>query len=139
MSAFTDQQVDTAIDFVIDTRAIDRSQTVRYTAVFEAAGLEPPQELHRGGDSDVVTAFMKAFHNRCVARELPPLDSLVVHVAGGREGTPGAGYFRVNGHVDPFGERSTGSAEEVVEAHAFWAAQQQEVKAWGDRRRRRRR
>jgi len=65
-----------AIDFVIENRAIDRAQTVRYIAVFEAAGLPPPQDLHLGGDSGVVTAFMKAFHDRCLARDLLPLDSL---------------------------------------------------------------
>lgn len=136
---FTDEQVDVAIDFVIENRAIDRAQTVRYTAVFEAAGLPAPQDLHLGGDSDVVTAFMKAFHDRCIARRLPPLDSLVVHVAGGREGRPGGGYFRVNGHADPFAERSSASAEAVLAAHAFWEAQKEEVRAWGvDRRRGRR-
>jgi hypothetical protein len=35
---------------------------------------------------------------RCMARGLPPLDALVVHVTGQREGRPGAGYVRVNGH-----------------------------------------
>lgn len=118
--AFSDDQVDAAVDFEIENRAIDRARTIRYTAVFEAAGLQPPQELHLGGDSDLVTAFMKAFHDRCVARRLPPLDSLVVHVAGGREGRPGSGYFRVNGYVDPFAERSNASAEAVLAAHAFW-------------------
>lgn len=136
MPAFTVDQVDAAIDFVINGHAIDRAQTVRYTAVFEAAGLPPPQDLHLGGDSDMVTAFMKAFHDRCIERSLPPLDSLVVHVAGGREGRPGAGYFRVNGHVDPFAERVTASAEAVVAAHAFWEAQVELVKAWGVRQRR---
>lgn len=135
-SAFTEEQVDAAIDFVIADRAIDRAQTVRYTAVFQAAGLRPPQDLHLGGDSDVVTAFMKAFHDRCRARSLPPLDSLVVHVAGGREGRPGAGYFRVNGHPDPFAERSNASAEAVVAAHTFWETQRAEVRAWGVERRR---
>jgi hypothetical protein len=133
---FVEEQVDAAIDFVIENRAIDPAQTVRYTAVFEAAGLQPPQELHRGGDSDLVMAFMKAFHDRCRARGLPPLDSLVVHVAGGREGRPGGGYFRVNGHPDPFGEWSNASADDVVAAVGFWEAQKEEVRAWGVRRRR---
>ena len=133
---FTREQVDTAIDFVIDHSAIDRARTVRYTAVFEAAGLPPPQELHLGGDSDAVTAFMKAFHDRCITRGLPPLDALVVHVAGGREGSPGGGYFRVNGHADPFAERPIASAEAVVVAHAFWESQKDEVKTWGVQRRR---
>lgn len=131
--------MDAAIDFVVADRAIDRAQTIRYTAVFEAAGLPPPQDLHLGGDSDVVTSFMKAFHDRCRARGLPPLDWLVVHVAGDREGRPGGGYFRVNGHVDPFAERSNAPAEAVVAAHAFWEAQKAEVKAWGVQRRRGRR
>lgn len=48
------------------------------------------------------------------------------------------GYFRVNGHVDPFAEQSSASAEEVVAAHSFWEAQKDEVRAWGVERRRRR-
>lgn len=139
MAAFDDEQVDAAIDFVINGHAVDRAQTVRYTAVFEAAGLPAPQDLHMGGDSDVVTAFMKAFHDRCVERGLPPLDALVVHVAGQREGRPGGGYFRVNGHVDPFAERGGASAEDVVAAHSFWEAQKEDVRAWGVQRRRGRR
>jgi len=120
---------------VIAHGAIDRAQTVRYSAVFEAAGLSPPQDLHLGGDSDVVTAFMKAFHDRCVERDLPPLDALVVHVAGSREGRPGAGYFRVNGQSDPFAD-SIASAEAVVAASALWNQQKSKVKAWGTRHRR---
>jgi hypothetical protein len=84
----------------------------------------------------MVTAFMKAFHDRCIERGLPPLDSLVVHVAGGREGRPGVGYFRVNGHIDPFAERVTAPAEAVLAAHAFWQAEVELVKAWGVRHRR---
>lgn len=84
----------------------------------------------------MVTAFMKALHDRCIERGLPPLDSLVVHVAGGREGRPGAGYFRVNGHVDPFAERATASPEAVLPAHAFWESQVELVRAWGVRQRR---
>lgn len=135
-AAFSEEQVDRAIDFVINGPAIDRARTVRYTAVFEAAGLPAPQDLHRGGDSDAVTAFMKRFHDRCIERGLPPLDALVVHVAGAREGSPGGGYFRVNGHVDPFSDQSSASAEAVMAAHSFWDSQLQEVKAWGVRRRR---
>ncbi len=89
--SFTLENVDRAIRFVIESDAIDRARTVRYTAVFEAAGLPTPQELHHGGDADAVTAFMKAFHDQCLATGLPPLDSLVVHVAGTREGKPGGG------------------------------------------------
>jgi hypothetical protein len=126
---FSEDQVDAAIQHVIDNGAVDRANTIRYTAVFQAAGMEPPQELHRGGDSDLVTAFMKAFHDPCRARTLPPLDALVVHVAGLREGHPGAGYFSVNGYVDPFGER--GSAEDVALASGFWVGQVNECRAWG--------
>jgi hypothetical protein len=42
MPVFTVDQVDAAIDFVINGHAIDRAQTVRYTAVFETAGLPAP-------------------------------------------------------------------------------------------------
>ena len=121
--------MDAAIQHVTDHGAVNMATAIRYTAVFESAGMAPPQELHRGGEGDLVTAFMKAFHDRCAARQLPPLDSLVVHVAGLREGHPGAGYFKVNGYVDPFGEG--GSAAEVARAGAFWKAQQAAVKAWG--------
>jgi hypothetical protein len=64
--------------------AEDRGQTVNYSRVFEAAGLPPPQELHQGGDSQYVTAFMEGLHNRCLERNLPPLDALVVHVKANR-------------------------------------------------------
>lgn len=133
---FTEEQVDRAIEFVIEDRAVDRAQTVRYTSVFDAAGLPHPQDLHLGGDSDVVTAFMKAFHDRCRERGLPPLDALVVHVAGEREGKPGAGYFRVNGHVDPFAKHSTPPVESLIAANAHWEREKEEVREWGIRRRR---
>jgi len=74
---------------------------VYYTQVFAAANLPAPQLLHQGGESELVTRFMKAFHDACTAAGLPPLDSLVVHVAGTRGGFPGAGYFAVNGWADP--------------------------------------
>jgi hypothetical protein len=128
---FTDDQVDRAIDFVISGPAIDRARTVRYTAVFEAAGLAAPQDLQRGGDSDTVTAFMKRFHDRCVERGLPPLDALVVHVAGAREGRPGGGCFRVNGHVDPFAEQSSASAEASRRRPVLLGFAAREVKALG--------
>jgi hypothetical protein len=51
----TVEQVDAAIDFVIENAAIDRAQTVSYTRIFGAAGLPPPQDLHQGGDSQLVT------------------------------------------------------------------------------------
>jgi hypothetical protein len=135
-SKFSEAQVDAAIDFVIEDAAVDRARTVRYTAVFDAAGLPHPQDMHLDGDSDVVTAFMKAFHERCKERSLPPLDALVVHVAGAREGKPGAGYFKVNGHVDPFSATSSAKVEAVVAASSFWEGQLQEVREWGVRRRR---
>lgn len=131
---FTTDQVDAAIDFVVDRGAIDRGQTIRYTAVFDAAALPHPQDLHLGGDSETVTRFMEAFHDRCQARQLPPLDALVVHVAGEREGLPGAGYFRVNGFRDPRSLRT--SPEEAIRATHFWEEQVRQVKEWGVRRRR---
>lgn len=131
---FTPEQVDAAIDFVVDHGAIDRAQTIRYTAVFDAAGLPHPQDLHLGGDSDVVTRFMEAFHYRCSERGLPQLDALVVHVAGLREGLPGAGYFRVNGFKDPRSLRT--SPEDAVRATQHWEAEVDQVKQWGVRRRR---
>jgi hypothetical protein len=87
----TDDQVDAAIDCVIENGAVDRGVTVNYTRVFGAAGLPPPQDLHLGGDSQLVTHLMERFHYRCRDRGLPPLDALVVHVAGPREGKPGGG------------------------------------------------
>jgi hypothetical protein len=126
----TDAQVDAAIDYTIDNGAADRAQTVNYTRVFEAAGLPPPQELHQGGDGHFVTQLMERFHDRCRQRGLPPLDALVVHVAGSREGRPGVGYFRVNGLRDPFGERAT--AEQVVAAFGFWQAEVEQCRRWGD-------
>jgi hypothetical protein len=133
---FSQEQVDQAIDFVINDSAIDRARTVRYTAVFENAGMEPPQELHAGGESDLVGQFMKAFHDRCNEHRLPPLDSLVVHVAGQREGRHGAGYFRVNGHVDPFADPPVGSPEAAVLAISFWETEKATVAEWGTKRRR---
>lgn len=131
---FTNEQVDAAVDFVIENAAVDRAQTVSYSRVFEAAGMPPPQDLHFGGDGDLVTRFMKQFHDRCNSRELPPLDALVVHVAGVREGKPGGGYFTVNGVRDPFGERA--SAEQVMAAWSHWENEQHQCRAWGNQRRR---
>jgi hypothetical protein len=50
----TTEQVDAAIDFVIENAAIDRAQTVSYTRVFAAAGLPHPQDLHRGADNSIL-------------------------------------------------------------------------------------
>lgn len=77
---------------------------------------------------------MKAFHERCESLGLPPLDSLVVHVAREREGHPGKGYFKVNVRVDPFG--SSGTAQQVADAFAFWEAEKQASRRWGDEYRR---
>lgn len=98
---FTTDQVDRAIDHVIDNGACNNGSTIHYSLVFAAAGLAAPQELHNGGDSHLVSKFMEAFHHRCVERDLPPLDALVVHVAGTRKGQPGGGYFRINDLPDP--------------------------------------
>lgn len=131
---FTLDQVDAAIDFVKQHGAEDRAQTVSYSRVFDAAGLPSPQNLHFGGESHLVTAFMERFHYRCQERQLPPLDALVVHVAGPREGFPGGGYFRVNGQADPLAERT--KPDDQVAATRFWQAQREECKEWGIRSRR---
>jgi hypothetical protein len=130
----TDVQVDAAIDFVAFNGAEDRAQTVSYSRVFEAAGLPAPQDLHFGGESHLVSQVMERFHFRCVERGLPPLDALVVHVAGQRMGFPGAGYFRVNSLKDPLGERA--SASDQVRATAYREEQKRACKDWGDRHRR---
>lgn len=134
MIEFTEQQVDEAIDYVIHHGAENRGSRVHYTHVFQAAGLPAPQLLHQGDDSQAVTRFMEAFHNRCAARELPPLDALVVHVAGPRGGLPGGGYFRINGQTDPCG-RGT-SAEAATNATRFWEDQTAQCTTWGHRSRR---
>ena len=133
--AFSVEQVDAAIDLVIES-AMDRGQTVSYTRVFEAGGLAAPQVLHHGGDSQLVNTFMKAFHDRCRERGLPPLDSLVVHVAGPREGKPGGGYFKVNGLPDAFSERTP--PERMLQAYAFWEKEVAECRRWGTEARRER-
>ena len=127
---FTRDQVDQAIQHVIDHGAVDRAQTVRYTVVFQAAGLDPPQDLYADGEGDLVTIFMKSFHDRCIEQGFPPLDSLVVHVTGKREGLPGSGYFKVNHQADPFSER--GDADSITAAYDFWMRQKAEVRSWGD-------
>lgn len=131
---FDDAQVDLAIQTVADQGAKDRGQTVSYSRVFEAAGLPAPQLLHQGSESHLVTEFMKAFHDRCLDRDLPPLDSLVVHVAGQRQGWPGAGYFKVNGLQDPKADRA--SAEDQVKATIFWESEKDQCKRWGTAERR---
>jgi hypothetical protein len=126
--AFTVAQVDDAIDLLVDS-AKDRGQTISYTRVFAAGGLPEPQLLHQGQESHLVTDFMKAVHDRCVQRYLPPLDALVVHVAGRRQNWPGGGYFTVNGLADPMKERA--SAEELVVGTRFWEHQKEQCKRWG--------
>jgi hypothetical protein len=131
---FTDDTVDAAIDFIIENGAQDRGQTISYSRVFDAAGLPPPQDLHFGGESQLVTLFMARLHFRCRERTLPPLDALVVHVAGERIEFPGAGYFRVNGQADPLNQRTSATGQ--TQATVFWDAQKTECKDWGDRSRR---
>ncbi|MEU7843366.1 hypothetical protein AB0B39_20700 [Micromonospora sp. NPDC049114] len=131
---FTMDQLDAAIDFVTSNGAEDRGQTISYARVFQAAGLPNPQNLHESGESHRVTEFMAAFHHRCQERQLPPLDALVVHVAGSRAGFPGVGYFRVNGKADPRGERVAPEAQ--VASTRFWEMQREECKRWGIKSRR---
>lgn len=126
---FSEQQVQAAIDFVIEHGAENRGQTVYYTQVFSAAGFPEPQLLHQRGESEFVTRFMKAFHDRCTASGLPPLDSLVVHVAGPRGGFPGRGYFAVNGWADPL---DPGTQPSVADRSTrSWQEQQGRCRAWG--------
>jgi hypothetical protein len=103
--AFGRDDVERAIDHVIKHGAENNAAKIYYTLVFGEAGLAAPQHLHNGGDSHLVTEFMEAFHRRCAERGLPPLDSLVVHVAGPRRGLPGAGYFRINNQPDRLARR----------------------------------
>lgn len=131
---FTVDRVDDAIALVIEG-AKDRGQTTSYSRVFAAGQMPAPQELHHGSESQLVTDFMRAFHDRCLERGLPPLDSLVVHVAGPRQNWPGFGYFKVNGLPDGRGERVR--EEDMIKATRFWEAQKAECKAWGTSERRR--
>ncbi|MCI4062057.1 hypothetical protein MRQ36_05555 [Micromonospora sp. R77] len=126
---FTPAQVEAAIRFVVHNGAEDRGQTISYSRVFDAAGLPAPQYLHMGGESHLVTEFMAAFHHLCVDKGLPPLDSLVVHVAGPRKNFPGAGYFRVNQLPDPLGEKTR--AVDQVTSTQFWERQREACRSWG--------
>jgi hypothetical protein len=56
---FTTDQVDTAIDHVIDNGACNNGSSIHYSLVFAAADLAAPQELHQGGESRVVSNFME--------------------------------------------------------------------------------
>lgn len=130
---FTDEQVDQAIEFLIGF-AEDRGQTASYSRVFASAGMRPPQDLHFAGEHELVTRFMKAIHERCLKRQLPPLDALVVHVEGPRKDFPGAGYFKVNGMPDPRSEHA--SADDVVQGWQAWDEQVQTCRRWGREHRR---
>lgn len=134
---FTTAQVDAAIEFVARNGAMNRATPVHYSLVFDSADLPAPQQLHQGGESELVTEFMGEFHRRCLELEYPPLDSLVVHVAGHRGGVPGGGYFRVNGMPDPYGSRT--SVEDAATSGRFLENQRATCRSWGDDRRRRRR
>ncbi len=127
--AFTQEQVDAAFEYVAREGAQDRAQTRSYPHVFAAAGLPAPQEIHRGQEPHMVTEFMKAFHDRCVQRGCPPLDALVVHVAGERKNWPGAGYFKVNGQADPLNLKNR--PEQATAATQFWEDQKKECEVWG--------
>ncbi|HEX8080090.1 MAG TPA: hypothetical protein VF557_07770 [Jatrophihabitans sp.] len=134
---FTDAQVDQAIAYLIEQAAEDRAETRSYTLVFRAGGLDAPQDMYKDGAEQAVSKFMEAIHWRCNRNaDLPPLDSLVVYVAGPRMGHPGPGYFRVNNHSDPFDVRTR--PEAIEPAMAFWRAEVAQCKAWGIRSRRER-
>lgn len=126
---FTRDQVDRAFDHVIDNGACDNGSTIHYSLVFAAAGLAAPQELYNGGDSHLASKFMEAFHHRCVEGELPPLDALIVHVAGTRKGQPGGGYFRINDLPDPFAHRT--APEQVVRAVLLLGGPEAELRKVG--------
>ncbi len=132
--SFTRAQVDDAIDYVAREGAYDRAQTRSYSLVFAAAGMPAPQELHQGQESHLVTQFMKAFHDRCRELGYPPLDALVVHVAGERRDWPGAGYFKVNGLDDPLSPKTR--PERAVAATRYWEDEKQQCDDWGTRQRR---
>src|SRR5271166_3215157 len=127
---FTPTDVDRAIGYVIEHGTISSSQRISYAAVLLAGGLEPPLDLVDGRESLLVTAFMLAFHERCINRSLPPLDALIVHVTGRREGYPGSGYFLVNNQPDPF--FGGGDPQAVIDAIEFWDGQRDRVRRWGD-------
>jgi hypothetical protein len=126
---FSDEQVDAAIDYLIEQAAEDRAASRSYSLVFRAAGLDAPQDLYREGAEQIVSKFMEAVHWRCPERKLPPLDALVVHVTGPRENHPGSGYFRVNNLPDPFDSRTPPKA--VGPAFDFWKAEVARCRAWG--------
>ncbi len=128
--SFGTENVDKAIDFVIESLVANGVEIVHYTPMFEAADLPTPQELYHGGDSDALTAVMQAFRDRCVHRGLPPLDSVVVHATSVRSGYPGRGYFRMHGYVDPIEPRPSASVDKTQAAVGFWKAEQAKVGKW---------
>lgn len=127
--SFTAENVAAAIDYVAREGAQDRAATRSYSLVFAKAGLPPPQLLHQGQEPQIVTDFMKAFHDQCIAQGLPPLDALVVHVAGPRKDWPGGGYFKVNGYADPLAVRTR--PEDAASAARFWQEQKAACERWG--------
>lgn len=131
---FNQDQVDAAIDYVSANGAQDRASTISYSRVFAEGSLPPPQLLHQSQEPHLVSKFMEAFHYRCIEREMPPLDALVVHVAAERKDFPGTGYFRVNGYDDPLNERT--KPERVIAATRFWEQQKAECERWGTMERR---
>jgi hypothetical protein len=135
---FTDQQVNAAIDYVITNGAEDRGKTISYSLVFIAGEMDLPQDLYYDGYSQVVYAFMQRFHELCIERNLPPLDSLVVNVAGRLEGRPGGGYFTINGLANPFSETRVAKPAAMVKAANFWESQKQQCYDWGVQHRRER-
>ena len=133
-TGFTQRQIDNAIEFVARNGAENRAAEVHYSLVFEAAGLPAPQLLHQGGEPSVVTRFMEGFHFRCLELGYPPLDALVVHVAGERGGVPGHSYFRVNDQPDPYAPGAT--ADQAAVAGRFLDQQRAACRRWGNDRRR---
>lgn len=117
------EQVDQAIDHVIATAACTGALT-NYTQVLSAAGLPPTA-------TELIPAFMTAFHHRCARRGLPPLDALVVHAAGLRRDFPDAGYFHVNAQPDPV--VATTLIGDKRDATTFWLHQIQTCRLWASR------
>jgi len=128
-AAFTPDQVDDAIRFMLRSRFTAQHPTVSYTEIFVAAGLPTPQDLYEDGGSPLITQFMESFHFRCIQVGLPPLDSLVVQAGGMYKGYPGKGYFTVNDSVYPFGGRDV--VKEIA-AQKLLEAQQEAARLWLD-------
>ncbi len=56
---FSEEQVDAAIDYLIEQAAEDRAASRSYSLVFRAAGLEAPQDLYRDGAEQIVANLWK--------------------------------------------------------------------------------